>query len=165
VRPLRVVTNAGPLIYLAILGRFDLLRGLFGGIYLPRAVYHEVVIQGIGQPGADETREGVSDGSLRLVDVQNRIAVDALLGELDLGEAETIVLARELNLGWVLLDDGAARARARLMGLGVTGTIGVLLLARRAGIEIDLQHDLGLLIAHNFRLARDLYDMLTTGSR
>jgi predicted nucleic acid-binding protein len=60
--------------------------------------------------------------------VGDRIAVDALLDELHLGEAEAIVLARELSIGRILLDDQAARSRARLMSLTVTGTIGILLL-------------------------------------
>jgi len=50
-----VVINAGPLIYLAVLDRFDFLQKLFGQVYGPQAVYKEVVLQGAGQPGANET--------------------------------------------------------------------------------------------------------------
>ncbi len=158
----RVVTNASPLIYLAILDRFDLLRQCFEKVHVPLAVYGEVVLQGAGLPGADETRAAIAAGWLKRVATQNRIAVDALLAELDLGEAEAITLARESGIGQVLLDDGAARARARLMGLTVSGTIGVLLLARQAGVAIDLKHDLDVLIQHNFHLSREVYDELTT---
>jgi len=157
-----VVINAGPLIYLAVLDRFDFLQKLFGQVYVPQAVYQEVVLQGAGQPGANETCVAVNDGWLKLLSVQSRIAVDALLDQLDLGEAEAIVLARELDVRRVLLDDGAARAKARQMGLTVTGTIGVLLLAKQAGIDFDFKHDLDVLIRNNFRLARSLYDELTT---
>jgi predicted nucleic acid-binding protein len=103
----------------------------------------------------------VKDGWLQRVAVDNRVAVDALLGELDLGEAETIVLARQLNVKRVLLDDRAARTKAGLMGLAVTGTVGALLLARQAGVEIDLKEDLNLLIQHNFRFSHSLYQKLT----
>jgi predicted nucleic acid-binding protein len=70
------------------------------------------------------------------------------------------VLARELSVGRVLLDDRAARTKARLMGLTVTGTIGILILAKKAGVEIDLRRALDVLIQQNFRISLDLYDML-----
>jgi hypothetical protein len=136
------------------------LKDLFGEVYLPTAVYREVVVEGSGQPGAQETQTAVTQGWLQQVAVRDRIAVDAILDELHLGEAEAIVLARELSVGRVLLDDRAARAKARLLGLAVTGTIGTLLLARKSGVEIDLKRDLDILIQQNFRIARDLYDRL-----
>jgi predicted nucleic acid-binding protein len=155
-----VATNAGPLIYLSVLGRLPLLRDLFAEILLPDAVYEEVVLHGHGLPGANETKAAVEDGWLRRAVVQNRALVDALLGDLDIGEAEAIALARELGLRWILMDDRSARAKARLMGLTVTGTIGVLLLARRSGMDVDLQRDLDLLIEHNFRISHQLYEQL-----
>jgi predicted nucleic acid-binding protein len=124
----KVVANASPLIYLSVLNRFHLLKDLFGEVYLPEAVYREVVVEGAGQPGAAETQTAVTQGWLQQIAVRDRIAVDALLDELHLGEAEAIVLARELSVGRVLLDDQAAWTRARLMDLTVTGTIGILLL-------------------------------------
>lgn len=39
-----VVSNAGPLISLARIGRFRLLQQVFGGICIPQAVYDELVI-------------------------------------------------------------------------------------------------------------------------
>lgn len=155
-----VVTNTGPLIYLSVLQKFDLLKHLFDRVYIPQAVFEEVAVQGAGLPGADETRAAVEAGWLQCTAVQSRIAVDALVDELDLGEAEAIVLARDLNIRRVLLDDGLARAKAQAMGLGVTGTIGVLLLAKQQGIAVDLRHDLDVLIQSNFRLSRELYERL-----
>ena len=158
-----VVTNAGPLIYLALLDHFHLLHDLFHDVFVPEAVYGEVVLQGGGLPGASETEAAVRKGLFHKAKVQNRIAVDALLAELDLGEAEAIVLAREANAGRILLDDRAARNKAALMGLrSVTGTIGVLLLARDTGFPINLQSDLDRLIQHNFRIAPDLYERLVS---
>lgn len=154
------VTNAGPLIYLAVLDRFDLLGDLFQQIHVPEAVYGEVVLRGGGLPGASETGDAIRTGWLRKSKAQDRIAVDALLAELDLGEAEAIVLAREMNVQRTLLDDRAARDKAQAMGLTVTGTIGVLLLARDMGYTVNLQHDLDLLIQHNFRISPQLYQRL-----
>ncbi|MBM3182033.1 MAG: DUF3368 domain-containing protein [Chloroflexi bacterium] len=160
----RVVVNASPLIYLSVLKRFHLLCDLFGGVYIPTAVYEEVVVEGSGQAGGQETQTAITQGWLQQIAVQDRIAVEALLDELHLGEAEAVVLARELSVGRVLLDDHAARAKAGLLGLSVTGTIGILMLAAEKGIDIDLKRDLDILIQHNFRVARELYERLTQDS-
>ncbi|MFO7907304.1 MAG: DUF3368 domain-containing protein [Planctomycetota bacterium] len=160
----KVVTDAGPLIYLAVLERFDLLDELFDEVWVPEVVHHEVVRPGRNMPGASETEIAVQTGRFRSAKAENMVAVDALLTELDRGEAEAIVVARESNIGRVLMDDRAARTKATSMGLSVTGTIGVLLLARRTGIPIDLQNALDRLIQHNFWIALDLYARLI-GSR
>jgi predicted nucleic acid-binding protein len=41
-----VVTNSGPLMALAKLGLLDLLGRLYGKVYMPGAVYDEVVLRG-----------------------------------------------------------------------------------------------------------------------
>ena len=113
---LKVVTNTSPLIYLAILNRFQFLRELFDEASLPEVVYHEVAVRESVQPGVAETRAAVEEGWLQQIAVRDRAAVDSLLGELHLGEAEAIVLARVLNSGRVLLDDRIARNKARRRG-------------------------------------------------
>lgn len=155
-----VVSNAGPLIYLSVIHRFSLLSDLFSTLLIPEAVYQEVVLQGRGQPGADETRGAIEAGWLRRIDVKDRIAVDALLDELHAGEAEAIILARELTISRVLLDDRAARSKAQLMGLTITGTVGTLLLAQQAGVIDDIRPDLDRLVESNFRISRQLYNQL-----
>ena len=49
-----VLCNSGPLIALGKLNRLDLLTGLFGEVQILRAVYDEVVTQGLtrGEPDA-----------------------------------------------------------------------------------------------------------------
>ena len=49
-----VLCNASPLMTLGKLNRLDLLAGLFGQVQIPRAVFDEVVTQGLvrGAPDA-----------------------------------------------------------------------------------------------------------------
>ncbi len=54
-----VVSNASPLINLARVEKLDLLRQLYGELFIPEAVWHEVVIEGVGQPGADEVKTAI----------------------------------------------------------------------------------------------------------
>jgi uncharacterized protein len=105
-------------------------------------------------------RAAAASRRYEVVTVSNRIAVEALLDEIHVGEAEVIVSAHELGIKRVLLDDRAARRKAKAMGLEVTGTIGVLLLAREAGLPIDLKHNFDLLIQNGFRLSDHVYNTL-----
>ena len=57
-----VVTNAGPLIALGKLNRLDLLAGLFGEVYVPQAVYEEVIREGLAR-GAPDARRFSCSGS------------------------------------------------------------------------------------------------------
>jgi len=51
-----IVSDASPLINLARIGKLDLLRQLYGELFIPEAVWYEVAIKGAGQPGANEIK-------------------------------------------------------------------------------------------------------------
>jgi predicted nucleic acid-binding protein len=85
-----IVSNATPLIGLATINQFDLFH-LFGKVHIPQAVYREVVTFGREIGGAK--REVLASTWIEIMMVKDRLAVNVLLDELDLGEAETIVLA------------------------------------------------------------------------
>lgn len=53
---------------------------------------------------------------------------------LDQGEAEVLVLAEEQNARLVIIDERKARRYAKRLGFPLTGTLGVLLLAKEKGI-------------------------------
>lgn len=97
---MKVISDSSPLINFAALCRFDLLCMLYGTIYIPDAVYHEVVIAGRGEPGAAEVERATW---LQQESVNNRSLV-AALHELGLGETEAIALAVE-NVGSLLILD------------------------------------------------------------
>jgi predicted nucleic acid-binding protein len=127
-----VVSNTTPLIGLATIQRFDLLQQLFGEIYIAQAVYDEAVVAGREAGGAK--REVSAATWIKTIDVKDRLAVEVLLDELDLGEAETIVLAREIGADWVLMDEKKGRRKLAQLGLQKIGTIGILLKAKQVGL-------------------------------
>ena len=143
-----------PLIGLASIGKFQLLKDLFGEIVIPSAVYNEVVIQGKYQPGAKETREA---DWIKVVEVQDHLAVNLLRNELDQGESEALVLAKELGAVRILIDERLARRKARSVGLTVTGTLGVLLMAKEAGLIPAVRPLLDSLSETPFRMSENLY--------
>ncbi len=68
---------------------------------------------------------------LKISPVQDTLAVNLLLDQLDAGESEAIVLAHELQAGLLLMDKRRGRRRARQAGLNVVGTLGILIARRR----------------------------------
>lgn len=153
-----VVSNATPLIGLSILNRIELLKILFGEIYIPRTVFEELTIKGANRPGGQELAEGVSAGWVHVEDVPASSVLISLKTDLDDGEAEAIALALALEAELLLIDERKGRAKARALGRNLTGTIGVLLLARAKGIETDLQAELGQLRTHGFRISEELLE-------
>jgi predicted nucleic acid-binding protein len=151
-----VVSNTTPLIGLATVQRFDLLRHLFNEIHIPDAVYGEAVVAGREAGGAK--REVTDAPWIKVVSVSDRLAVEALLDDLDLGEAETIVLARELDADWVLMDEKKGRRKLTQMGLKKIGTLGILLSAKQAGLLPVIRPDIERLRQQGFSLSQTVID-------
>lgn len=148
------VANAGPCIALARIGSLGVLPQLFQQIYLPQAVYHEIVSAGVERSGAQEI--ALASWILRQ-DVQNTTAVHLLRERLDHGESEAIVLALELQADVLLIDEARGRRIAEARGLKKTGTLGVLVLAKQRGLIPDITPLLNALIASGFRMDDALY--------
>ncbi|MDB9421875.1 DUF3368 domain-containing protein [Microcystis aeruginosa CS-563/04] len=62
-----------------------------------------------------------------------------LLNSLDLGEAAVIHLALRENIQTVCIDETVGRRIAKLSGLLVTGSIGILLRAKQEGYPISIK--------------------------
>jgi predicted nucleic acid-binding protein len=113
-----VVTDSACLIGLERIGRLDVLPALFDPIIIPPEIQREF------------------GGSLDWLQVKvpnNQALINALKLVVDDGEAEAIALAYEHH-NLLILDDRQARSVAQRLTVPIIGTIGVLLLAKQAGI-------------------------------
>lgn len=146
------VTNSTPLIVLSKINQLDLLKDYFGEIYIPEEVYDEVVRRGGNQAGSFEV---ASCTWIKVEPVKNRMAVETLSLTLDKGEAEAIVLSKEKE-SLLIIDDGAGRKTAELLGVKITGTIGILLLASKDG-KLSLRKTMDELKSAGFRLSEKEY--------
>lgn len=150
-----MVSNASPLVNLARIGQLGLLRQLYGQLTIPEAVWHEVVVQGAGQPGAEEVRGAAWIETRRVADRQ---LVRTLQQELDAGEAEAIALGLEIGAELLLMDERLGRETAHHLGLRYTGVIGVLIEAEHKGlipsvkVHLDRLRDMA-----KFRVSDALY--------
>ncbi len=152
-----VVCDTGPLIALSLLGRLELLPGLYERVIAPRTVMEEATAEGLLRPGAEE----ISKASW--LEVFDRVEPEPLLAsELGAGEAAVIETAHQAQ-GWsVLLDDRRARrVAARAYGLRVRGTAGLLVAAKRSALVPEVRPLLEILVRHGYFLSRRLIERAT----
>ena len=147
------VADAGPMISFARAGRLELLRQVVGELWIPEAVYHELVTQGAGRPGAAEASRGAWIQRKPIAQPTAALALPRTLGE---GEREAIVLAQELR-AVLIVDDAAARDTALRLGISVLGSLGVLREAKLHRIISAVKPHLDALRQHHFRLSDALY--------
>ncbi len=132
------VSNTSPLFNLASIDHLPLLREQFGQVFIPKAVLAE--LQPIrDQPAWVAIQQGIEENWISPRTAQDDRAVQALKLDIDSGEAEAIVLALELGLSTVLIDEREGRAAAVRLGLAPTGVLGVLLKAKQEGRILSVQ--------------------------
>lgn len=113
-------------------------------VLIPNAVLSELHV-GEDRPGSKAIGTALAAGWLEPRSVASTSLVTVLRRDLDGGEAEAIALAVECHARLVLLDERAGRAAAKEVNLTVTGTLGVLLRARRQGLVRDLAAEIAAL--------------------
>lgn len=153
-----VVSNTTPLIGLASIGRLELLRTLFGEVYIPQAVHDETVTHGRDEGVAKQTV--ASAEWIHVLKVQDRLAVDVLLDEMDLGEVETIILAMEIKAEWVLMDERKGRRKLSQLNIPKIGTLGILLRSKELSLIPVLKPEIEKLQRSGFGIAPTLVDDL-----
>ena len=102
---------------------------------IPAEVKREILAGGTSRIGIKEFERATW---FRVLEIQDPMKVK-LLHELDRGEAEVIVLAQEQGIQTVCIDEKVARMHARVLGLTVIGTLGVLLRAKKQGLLSEIR--------------------------
>lgn len=128
---MKAVVNSTPLIALALTGHILLLKSLFDEVFVPISVYEEVTLRGQSRPGTSAVKDA---HWLVTRTPQQQLPLPVELLRLDPGERDVILLAKEIEADWVLLDEKLARRTASEMGFQVKGTLGILLIAYRTGL-------------------------------
>lgn len=146
-----VVSNTTPIISLASIDKIYLLKKLFDNIYIPKAVYDE--IKSKDSFGFDE----IDDDFFVVKEVQDRLAVNILLNDLDLGEAETIVLAKELSSDIVLIDENIGYKIASSQNLNVKRTLSLVIALKKKGYIDFVKPILDDMISKKRWISRNVY--------
>jgi predicted nucleic acid-binding protein len=147
------VADSGPIISFARAGLLDLLRGIIGELWIPGAVYEDIVVKGKGKPGSDEVRQA---GWIKRKEIKDRIRLDLLAPELGLGEREAMVLTEELN-GTLVIDDRKARQEAEKRGIQTVGSLWIVKEAKDKGLINKAKQAGDKLRDTGLRLKEELY--------
>ena len=159
----KIISNSSPIVGLSILGKLSLLKELFDEVFIPEAVYQEIVFGNTNaEYGKKELQEAVGRGDFTLYRVQNAELVRKLYGKLHEGELEVIIGAKELGLRFVLMDEIAARKLATQFLLRPIGVVGVLVLAKESGKIAEVKPYLEQLMEHGFHISQKLFRQVLT---
>ena len=144
-----LIVDTSPVQYLHQLELLHILPNLANQVFVPSAVIEEIKIGhslGVNLPKLEE---------LNWVNVRQPTSVQALplITNLGPGETEVLMLGLEMVSAVVVLDDGPARDLAEVLDLRLTGTLGLLLDAKKAGFVTEIRPLLEKLQSLNFRVA------------
>ncbi|MEE8583572.1 MAG: DUF3368 domain-containing protein [Acidobacteriota bacterium] len=123
-----VVSDASVLLALANCRSLQLLESLFEEIRVPGAVFDELAVP--GKPMADSVSRFL-DGKVTRLEPGELVEELSGLGG---GEREAMALYWQLRADLLLVDDKRARKAARANGIRISGSLGVLLLAKERGL-------------------------------
>ena len=150
-----VISDTSPITNLIQIGELDLLKKLFDEIIIPKKVYQELADYE-GQKREIDKREWII-----LKEVANTEAIRQMRKLLDPGEAEAILLAKELNADFLIIDERKGRQIAEDYGLRIIGLLGVLVRGKQKGHILYLKPTLDKLIDQaGFRVSAKLYDKI-----
>jgi predicted nucleic acid-binding protein len=144
-----VICDTSPFQYLYQLDLLHILPALSEQVIIPPAVVEELAVgraQGVSLPNVD---------CLDWVSVRRPTSEPALPLVMDPGPGETqvLMLALESRDAVVVLDDALARQVAEMLDIRLTGTLGLLLDAKRAHLVPAVAPLVDKLQALRFRLA------------
>ena len=124
---MKVVANTTPIISLSAIGQLHILEKLFGRIIIAEAVYQEIKAK--PSYGYDQ----IESAFIEVRSIQGGLYKDFLLSQLDSAEAETILLAKEINADFVIIDENLGYRFANNAGLTAIRTLSLLLRAKEKG--------------------------------
>ena len=129
-----LVINTGPIIALvAALGDLSILKSLYSRVVVPYKVCQELTVDNASRFAVKEFQQ-----DSWLEKPSSPIPVTPLLkGILDPGEAAVIQVAANESISTVCIDEPVGRRVARMSGLLVTGSLGILLRAKREGHPVS----------------------------
>ena len=148
-----VVADAGPLIGLAVVDQLSLLNKMFSRVVVPPLVWLETT--------ANDSAQGalaIRSAAFITIETPATERLTIVHASLEGGEAEAVALAMDHPAAVLLVDDLDARRVAQHLNLKVTGTVGLLVAARRADLVPALRPLLDGLVAHGLYLGPRLVD-------
>ncbi|HET6253141.1 MAG TPA: DUF3368 domain-containing protein [Puia sp.] len=141
-----VIADASCFILLDKIESLPLLQSLFRTIFTSVEIAEE-----FGKP---------LPGWVNIKTVQDKNFQSALLLQVDSGEASAIALAAENQPSLLIIDDLKGRKLAQKLNLNITGTLGLILTAKKEGILPQIKPLFDRIQATNFRIGPSLLESI-----
>ncbi len=150
-----LVINTGPLLaMIAGIGNLLFLEQMYKRVLVPFEVCREIEAGGSSGFGVNEFRMAEF--------IEKRptpLKIPSFLrNTLDIGEASVIQYALDENIQTVCIDEAMGRRIARLNGLSLTGSIGVLIRAKQEGFAFSMQEAINRMQSHGIYLSQKVID-------
>ena len=149
----QIAIDTSPIVAIvAALGDLAVLRSVYDRVSVPFEVSQEILVDNASRFAASEFE---ADTWLHKETSPLEIS-PLLLNSLDRGEAAVIQLALDRNISTVCIDESVGRRFARLSGLSLTGTIGILIRAKRSGYPFSMQEAIQNMQNRRIRLSQSV---------
>ena len=122
-----VIADSGPIFSLALIDRLDILNALFDDVKIPQAVWNEITYD-TSKPDYSIIYDFFKDKTCQIT------GLNELTFVMDSGESESVILYKELNADFLLIDDRKSRKIAESMNINCIGLIGLLSIAKDKGL-------------------------------
>ena len=130
---MKVVVNTTPIISLAAINHLPILEKLFGKIIIAEAVYQEIKAK------QSHAYHEIDSPFIEVQKIEGYLYKELLLNQLDSGEAETIILAKEIEADFVIIDENLGYKFANNAGLKTIRTLSILLKAKEKNIISEIK--------------------------
>lgn len=152
-----VVSDTSCISNLLLINQLDLLQKIYFEIYIPPAVYKEILMLEKGDRDLNYFK------SRHWIVLENNFTKNISLSPpkyIDAGEAEAIDLAIHLNADRLLIDERKGTILANELGITTIGLLGVLVIAKENNFILSVKELLDQLIENNFWLSNGLYQQI-----
>ena len=147
-----IISDTSPITNLISINKLDLLKLLYNKVVIPQKVQDELLNY------ENQKKEIDKRDWIIVKKVYDFSQVKRLEQELDAGEAEAIVLAKELNADVLIINERKGRKIAEENGLKIIGLLGVLIKAKQMKYIKALKPLLDELVDNvGFRVSKKLY--------
>lgn len=140
-----IIADTSCLVLLEKIDELNILHKLFGTVFVTDTI-------------ADEFGSELPEW-IQKKEIEDKKYFRILKTSVDPGEASAIALAVELN-GKLILDDIKARRLASDLSIGFTGTLGILVEAKKSGYISSLENTLLRIKKTNFYMSAELEEKL-----
>ena len=151
-----VISDTSPLVCLVHLNKLDLLDKLFKNVLIPDSLYNELFFSKIIDKDFLQ-----KNSFIKIKNPKDTSLVKNLMQQLDIGEAEAIVLSIEEKPDFLIIDEAFGREIALSYNLSIKGTLGIFLLAKERNFVSEIKPLINILQQEiNFRINPSLLQLV-----